>query len=520
MRFIFFLKLFIPVVVVLSAIVNFLFLEHNNQLIREINPGNQLINAKALVYDQTIFSVDNEYYLSPVENYLQGNGWKRYPGVGNGDYFRRVPGYSLVYLFFVKSFGFPTGHLALKIFQLLLFLSTIPLVFYLAGLFSGKTVSRLTTILYAFVPYISSWAYFTLTESISPALMMFYVFFLFRAYLSENEKRKLAYYLFAALFFTIGVLTRPPIAIAGLALFIFTIRDYIYKKKWAGLSPLVSIWLIPFILISIWTIRNYVLTKEIVFLEKSVHPQTLDRMKPAFRGFWRFAKCWGEDGIKMNAYHDPLFNSALKGDTSSIQVNNFLAALPPSIIKEFGYGRLFDVVKRYQMLAYGYKPYVDSIIAMPAHFTPEELAVEKEFDNLVTEYRKKHFAGYWLKTPFIYLKMLIAHSNTGHLFFFQHENRGKFYVNPARYLLLAIHVFLYLSLFCNLFLMKGFNNKLVFVYIPLLFLFFFTVIHREIEQRYILPILPVIITGSSCTIQRALQVFVKLSGDKMKWLIK
>jgi len=513
-------RLFIPIVIIMSGIFNFLFLEHNNNLIREINPKNELINAKALVYDQTIFSVDNEYYLSPVDNYLQGRGWKRYPAVSDGDYYRRVPGYSLVYLFFVKNFGYPAGHMALTIFQLLLFLTTIPVVYYLAGLLSGKIVSRLTTVVYAFVPFVSSWAYFTITESISPALVLFYIFFLFRAYYNDNEKRKLINYLLAALFFTIAVLTRPLIAISGLALFIFTFRDYVYKRKWVGLPRFASIWLIPFIFISIWTIRNYVLTKEIVILEKAVHPQTLDRMKPAFLGLWGFAKCWGEDGFKMNSYHDPLFFAALRGDTTSTHVNNFLAALPKSIVNEFGSDRLFGLVKRYQLIAFAQKPYVDSIKAMPSQFSAEELAVEKEFKQLASEYRKKHFIGYWLKSPLIYLKLLVGHSNTGHLLFFQNEYREKFYVNPYRYLLLAIHVFLYFCLFCNIFLMRGIEKRLVFVYIPLLFIFFFTVILRTIEQRYMLPVLPLIFAGSAYTIQYVLQFFVKSHGKRLKPIIQ
>src|SRR6188472_1351551 len=97
-------KKFLILLIISAAIINFSFLEYNNYLIRKNNPGNIERNSKSLVDGQTVFSVDNEYYITPVENYLSGNGWKRGVGFSNGDYFRRVPGYSIVYLFFTAIF--------------------------------------------------------------------------------------------------------------------------------------------------------------------------------------------------------------------------------------------------------------------------------------------------------------------------------------------------------------------------------------------------------------------------------
>src|SRR6187200_79492 len=104
-------KKFLLLLILSSAVFNFSFLEYNNYLIRKDNPTNIEINAKSLAYGQTVFSVDNEYYITPVENFLNGNGWKRGVGVSKGDYFRRVPGYSIVYLFFTEIFEKGTAHL-------------------------------------------------------------------------------------------------------------------------------------------------------------------------------------------------------------------------------------------------------------------------------------------------------------------------------------------------------------------------------------------------------------------------
>jgi hypothetical protein len=304
----------------------------------------------------------------------------------------------------------------------------------------------------------------------------------------------------ASLFFVFGVLTRPYIAIAGLPLLIFTTNDFVIKRPVNWARNFLGIWLICFLFIGCWTLRNYLLTKEFVPLEKAVHPETLERMKPDFRGFWSFSKCWGEDGFVMNTYHDPLyFSAALKGDTSSVYVENILNTWPSKVVDHFGRKRLSDVLRHYQYSALKTKPYFDSVKAMPEHFLPEQLAVKKEFDELASEYRKSFFFDYWIKTPFRYLKLMVVNSNTGNLYLFQKDHRDKMMINLYRYTLLAIHMLVYVSLVINFFVMKGFANRLAFVYVPLLFIFFFVMVHREIEQRYMLPILPILLAGAACS---------------------
>ncbi len=209
-------KTFLIILIIASALFNFALLEYNNYRINRSNPQHELRNAASLVYEQTIFSIDNEYYLTPVDNYLAGNGWRRAPAVGDGDYLRRVPGYSIVYFGFVKIFGKPAAHFLIKLFQLFLFLSTIPLVFFLCKLIGSDFSSRVVSVIYGFIPFISSWAYFTLTESITPFLTLVYIFLSVKGITSDNEKKKLKYYLGASFFFIAAVLTRPYIALAGL----------------------------------------------------------------------------------------------------------------------------------------------------------------------------------------------------------------------------------------------------------------------------------------------------------------
>lgn len=82
-------------------------------------------------------------------------------------------------------------------------------------------------------------------------------------------------------------------------------------------------------------------------------------------------------------------------------------------------------------------------------------------------------------------------------------------MNIFRGLLLFIHVFVYIGLFFNLLFMKIKLNKFIFVYIPLLLIIFFIVIHREIEQRYMLPVLPVMLAGSGFALLKVISTYSK-----------
>src|SRR5262249_26530788 len=124
-----------------------------------------------------------------------------YPAVGNGSYFRRVPGYSLLYYAAVATLGYEHGHQFLKYFQTVLFGVTVYMMFGIIFYLTKKEkLSLFLTALYGVLPFCSGYVYFTTTEAISPVLIVFYVYFLLRAYTEEDPKRKIYYYIIANFF--------------------------------------------------------------------------------------------------------------------------------------------------------------------------------------------------------------------------------------------------------------------------------------------------------------------------------
>lgn len=466
----------------------------NIDQIRKNSKPNDTINAGSLVKDQTIYSIDNEYYLSPVDNYIRGEGWKRSPAVSDGDYFRRVPGYSLVYLLFHKLFGSENLWFFLKLFQFLLFMLTIPLFYRICTFLTNGIGAKIATVIYAATPMAGGWVFYTITEGITPELMVIYLYFTCKGFQSIEKRKKTVFYSLAMLFLTYLVLTRPYAAIAGIILVFATLKDLsVLKRKF--LPGFAVIFLIGFIGIGSWALRNYRLTGETVFLEKAYHPQSLDRMKPEFRGMFSFAKCWGEDGDRFNRYHQPFYFAALAGDTQAIEIQKVIEQLPPAVVSDFGNDRLSQVLKLHQRAIAIQKPYYDEEKAQPDTYFPEQLQAEEAYNQLIKEYKNKHLFGYWIGSPLMYLKRMVVHSNTAHVFIFQ--GNIPLPLRAYKTLLLLIHLFIFGAVIFNVFRIKKRFDYVVYVITPLLFIFFFSFIHREIEQRYMLPVLPIMIIGSS-----------------------
>lgn len=494
------------VIALLSLFFVVSFNEYNIYLIKKNNPLNVESNNSSVVQNATIFNIDNEYYLTPVHNYMNGLGWKRSPGVSNGDFFRRVPGYSILYFSFVKTFGLNHGHLFLRYFQAIIFSLSVYCMFFIIFFFTqNRKAGIFFSLIYGILPIFSAWVYFTMTDSITSVLITFYFFFLIKSnqggYFSKTN-----YFILAAFFFSYSVLTRPYVAIAGILLPVFLLDAYYLKagKQFSFFfKKSLLILFIPLFFVGAWTYRNFHLTGEFVPLEKAFHPQSLDRMKPEYEGIFGFGKCWGEDGSHFNSYYIPFYDAALKGDTNSKYVKNTIAAFPDKILECFGYERLYNIIRTHQLTILEQKPFFDSVVAMPAAYLASQLKVLGMYNELIQEYKIKHWFKYWFVTPIIYLQRMVFNSFTANLMIFQKEYRHNIIFNLIRYFLLLVHIGMYLCLFFNLFNLKNNLLKISIVYTPLLFIIFFTIIHREIQQHYMMPVIslmflnyPVVIKNS------------------------
>src|ERR1051326_4021795 len=167
--------------------------------VNEINLRELRKDGIELRENETVITSDDEGYLFPFRIFAETgstyrNEFEKYLSIV------RMPGYGIIYGVIGKFFGLKHALLILKIFQLLLFSISIYCLFFISlKVFQKTTLAVITTGIYGLLPFSMGFLYYTLTEAITPALLIFYIFFLLKAHETNDKKKKKLLYLISAL---------------------------------------------------------------------------------------------------------------------------------------------------------------------------------------------------------------------------------------------------------------------------------------------------------------------------------
>lgn len=504
------------VIICLSALAGCAYNFSNLSLIQERNPSNSAPNSPSTLENITVWSVDNEYYLTPPENFIAGNGWRRSPAVGKGSYTRRTPGYSLVYYSFISLAGKTGGLHLIRAFQFLLYLLSIAAVHKILLLLeAGNFSRRFLTAIYGLTPWFSSYTFYTLTESLSPYLIIFYVLFLFKALKEEEVNKKLLFLMVASFFIGYAILTRPVLGMAGFLLpvaVVLAFKDFVTVK--GMLFKMIISGIIPISMLTVWTVRNYMVTGEIIVLEKDLDPETLDPLKPEMKALWGLTKCWGAEHLWP--YQDAIFKNALKGDSlSEKDIMALYKTFPESAVRLLGKDSIIKSLKEYKAILITQNSYYNKLQPLPPDYSSEQKRLTKKFNDMTSRYRQAYPFESYILSPLKYLKLVIFHSNTSNLFLFDKQFRDFKPINLLRLGLAAMHISLFFIYALHILLVrqKSVFENLAFLLLPALMIIFFVFYHKEYEQRYMLPLLPLIIIGAHTIIDPVIKSIYKKAKD-------
>lgn len=457
------------------------------------------INLKHLPDDSkrdnvTVITSDDASYYNPPQEFIRGNGWQEdYWGAKTG-YFIRPPGYGILYFIFLKITNFTSSLKLLKLFQLLLF-SVSVYWFYAIALIvvKNKTLALAGSLVYGLSPFFIGFLYYTITEGITPALLLGFIYLLFKA--RQSGKWKNLFYFFASALFAYLFIVRPVLGIFGLLLPVFLYLDYRSKNIKFILARIFISGSVALSLMMIWQIRNYKIAGKYVGLHPIYFEDGNTIYREPFRQYWNFAKGWAEQGNVAFSYMIPLWEAAISGDTSIEYVNSAVNAFPDHVRKYFGIERLTKVLRDYQSSVYYQRFFYDKHLPMPMAFSPEEKLAIQEFKDLTTEYRSKFPVRYYLLSPIKVFRIMAFHSNLS-LYIFQKTYRGTLLMEAMRAIFYAIHSLCFLVLFLSLFLFK--KERLIqwsLAIVPFIYVFYLCFFQRGIEERYTLPVLPILFIG-------------------------
>lgn len=440
--------------------------------------------------NETVRTNDDLSYLRPAIHFYQTGIWKD-EIKGDLSYFLRPPGYGAIYyIALVINPNRPL--LVLKIIQVLLFSISVYCLFFIAFSFlQFKKLALIVSIIYGLTPLASNFLFYTLTEGVTPALFIFYLFFLLKAKNQSQPKNRFLYLALSASIFASLFIIRPVLGIfIGLIpLTVFLSYDVIKHKIFYS----IIFTALGYSFMGFWQYRNYKLTNQYIGLHPIYYADNNSIYRPTLQEFWNFTLGWAEDGSTVHTYMLPFWENTIKGDTSKVYINNIVEHFPIYVQKYFGKERLTDVLTNYQKSILYQKQFYDRDETMPLTKIDIETTTVIQLKQLVAEFKKEFWFTYYISSPIkVYIKMGF-HSNLS-LYIFQKTYRGNFFMESLRWFSFLIHAASFISIFFVLFWNKKINLLNYFIYFfSFIYLFYLCFFQRGIEERYTLPILSILL---------------------------
>jgi hypothetical protein len=427
----------------------------------------------------TVYTLDDASYLRPFDELYQ------FGTIGKTAFKSRLnsvrpPGYGLFYYFHLFLFG----EYALKMLtvsQILLYGLSIWAFFELAKFYmKSERLASISTAIFMLIPWSIGFHYYTLSEGITPALLLIGWYLLISNSNGKTGEWKL-YLGIACLSFLL--LTRPVLIV------LTPVFLYLIWLRFGAINWRKIIFSSAFLFSGLLVWQGYYLVKRGTFL--GLHPiyqaEIPGLFRPAHAAIWDCFKGWESDGAHFHETIGPFWEGVMKNENTTILINEVLKKIPKEVKEVLTERSLRNAFLTYADLITSQKwAYLQSEL-LPPSLSDLEQKVIADFQTLEKKFRQKNPVQYFAFTPIKVAKNLVAHSNLS-LYLFQHPLRGRWWLEGLRFLSFGLHILAFTSLLFTLFLKVERTWKVMTLFI-LVYLFYLIFFQRGIEERYTAPFL-------------------------------
>ncbi len=422
--------------------------------------------------DRTVATADDVSYLKPAEDLLRGS---------NGDPIEpsliiRSPGYGIWYFLFRIVADPPLALSLIAILQVLLFAASVGMLhFSLERSGVPLSITNFFSIAFAILPTFQGFLFYTLTEGVTPAYILFCVCsaILFSI---EGNKRWLA---LGTIAWCLLLLTRPILGWAGLPLLLVgrTHRGSIRWMPWIAPIPLL-----------IWMGHESLKSGYLISPHPVYRPEAINVYRPPHAAFWDLGKSWGLTAVPFHNLMEHAFHTALICEPIDGLAEEFIQSAPPGHLSGTQQTAIRSAFRQWQQFTCStHAPILAQGTLFPSTSFKEEQQIVNALRELTWQYRSEHPVQYALIVPMRVVKQMILHSNLN-LYMFQHTYRGVWWMESLRWISLIVHVVLLSSIFIIPW-MKIPRVLRIAAFFALLYLIYLAFIQRGIEERYTLPVL-------------------------------
>lgn len=420
-----------------------------------------------------IRTADDASYVQPPMNLKSRGIWKD-NSIGNSSFYQRPPGYGAMYL--ASSYVYPSNpYVVIKIIQILGFFLSILLVFKLLTQYGlNQKWAFVATVLYALLPSFSGFIYHSITEGITPTLLLWSIYE-WTKLLQKNQgsTQVLSFRCFVSNVFLL--LVRPQLIVFVIVFMIYLLLNR--RIKLAALSLLIFL---PF---TLWQVRMMSISGSM-----GMHPiysyTNHSFYRPPHEALGDLFKVWE---YKSDRFHGTI--GLLHADASEMARERALLNIPEKYRVE-----LEPILLEYQEVS---ALELSGILSQNLNKElEEETAFVKHADALTTKLAKENLLDAFVKTPIRSATELFVNSHL-HLTIFQVKFRGAIWMEALRWSCLLVVLFGILALFILSIFKRNVPILLWLIclssVISILYLVF---VQRLNEERYLTPLLPLAFIAS------------------------
>ena len=452
-------------------------------------------NPASLREGISVITFDDASYIRPALNFLEIGEWKD-NSIGSVAYVLRSPGYGIFVTVFFSIFGYESGLFGLILFQLFLWsfaVSVIPLLGMVIG-FKKKHAYMITSFV-AVMPMFSGFLSYTLTEGITPSLVILFYTCLFYG-IKSNRK----FIFVSAVLLGFLLIVRPALLVLVLSYlpFLKTFFRHILSALVLTLMPLL-----------IWQLRVQRITGDF-----DLHPvyqsDAADLYRPLHSAIWDFHKMTGQTGPEFHSVMNQLWVAAREESSKISAVQTVVGSFHSSVLMSIDKVELKKFYSNYVEILQMQQPRFDAQTPI-IETLPGEDSLILQARKLKSQYVLNNFLRAYILVPFEVLKEATVHSNLS-LYIFQKPLRGNMFVEVLRWLSLITHILIFSLAVIGLGICR--EKWSYSLLLPgLVFLLYLIFVQRGIEERYMLPFLVPFLLAATSTI-RVLKLSILNSSVK------
>ncbi len=433
---------------------------------------------------------DDASYIRPAENYAQKGVWKDNTQ-GVSSYIQRPPGMGILHYIFYSISPQHNGFLH-KLFNCALHILSIYFFGLMGLLLLNKKWAIGMQLLYALLPCFWGYLFYYLTEPVTVPLMIF----LFFAYLQYHLAPSSKWILLQAIISGILILVRPQLLFFLLPFFYFLVH-FLRSKTHRKIPVFVLAFVLAFGGFISWEIRSASIAHRFTSFHGIYDITNNSQYRPIHQSFVELFKVWDYDNNRFHTMMldawEPTWQPSTEWAEENIHLHGCNGITQNDVLLLLG---------EYSEIAKQQRPIFDINGTIPFELDNEK-ALRLKIDSITRVLKTKNFVLRNIMGPYRSAEFMLAKSQLN-LHIFQHTYRGLWWMEILRYSCLLL---ILLSFFLSIFQIRNFKYKPIFLFVvsTMLYFAYLCFFHKINEERYILPLLPIMLLIAANALYRGLK---------------